>query len=433
MKLIAIIALVVVWLVGCGGVRQVNTNFVLPEIHPQGFLDTPFQQGWEYLKQGDADQALRSFELSHVQPEQKLVGIGYARLAQNRFNEARDCFYKVQRLNAQNMDAAIGIATSYEAQGDQEKAFPLYTKLLAQYPENSWIRSRYDYIKVTATQRLLQEAENHRLQSRPDEFVRALEKALQYSPEMVSIWSQIADFHYGNGAWNESLPYYEAVLEKQPFNQEVMFRLVDLYEKSGKFDMALVDVQKLLELRPGDAALESKKSELTRKLQETTLPQKFKNIFFKTEINREELAALIGYYFDRQLRLEGEPVIITDIESSFAKTEIIILCTIGIMPSRPDHTFDRYAIPNRSTLAVILNTLIVYLERKGVALQLPSAARPVEPADVSPLHKNYSTIRFIVNADILGLDNENNFNPTATISPFDAISALRKIAGAIKK
>jgi hypothetical protein len=177
--------------------------------------------------------------------------------------------------------------------------------------------------------------------------------------------------------------------------------------------------------------LESEKKRIREQFQEMNLPEKFKKIFFKTEINREEMAALIGYYFDRYIQLEKAPEIITDIDGSFARDYIIKTCTSGIMGARPDHTFDRFSIPDRAMFAVILKALINYLEKKGHSLHFTPLADAVESVDLSPLHKNYDIIKFMVNAQILPLDSERIFNPTRSVSPNDVIYALKKILNSI--
>ena len=113
----------------------------------------------------------------------------------------------------------------------------------------------------------------------------------------------------------------------------------------------------------------AEKKRVRDRFQELTLPEKFKKIFFKTEINREELAALIGFYFDRYIQMDRAPEIITDIDGSFAREQIIKTCTAGIMHARPDHTFDRFTTPDRATFAVTLHALIDYLKAKGHILR----------------------------------------------------------------
>ena len=99
----------------------------------------------------------------------------------------------------------------------------------------------------------------------------------------------------------------------------MLLKLAALYEKKENFDLAMVTLDRLLALKPGDPFLEGEKKRIRDRFQELNLPEKFKKIFFKTEINREELAALIGYYFDRYIEMDQAPEIITDIDGSFAR------------------------------------------------------------------------------------------------------------------
>ena len=195
--------------------------------------------------------------------------------------------------------------------------------------------------------------------------------------------------------------------------------------------LAIVTLDRLLALKPGDPFLEGEKKRIRDHFQELTLPEKFKKIFFKTEINREELAALIGFYFDRLIELDRTPEILTDIDGSFAREQIIKTVTAGIMRARPDHSFARFAAPDRAAFALALQALIDYLKDKGHELRFVPLPVPAMLVDLSPLHKNYGTITFLLNAQVLALDTQGNFNPTSPVSPSDVIYALKKILNAI--
>jgi hypothetical protein len=228
------------------------------------------------------------------------------------------------------------------------------------------------------------------------------------------------------------MPYYEAVLEKEPHNEAVLLKLAAIYEKKEKFDLAIVTLDRLLALKPGDPFLEGEKKRIRDRFQEMALPEKFKRIFFKSEINREELAALIGFYFDRYIEMDGPPEIITDIDGSFAREQIMKTATAGIMRSLPDHTFARFVTPDRARFAVTLQALIDYLRQKGHTLRFTPLAAAAVAADLSPLHKDHAVIAALLNSQVMALDPQGNFNPTQPVSPGDVITALKKILNAIE-
>jgi hypothetical protein len=103
------------------------------------------------------------------------------------------------------------------------------------------------------------------------------------------------------------------------------------------------------------------------------------------------------------------------------------------MHARPDHTFQRFAAPDRAAFAATLNALIDYLKGRGRGLRFtPLAAAPVI-ADLSPLHKDFLGISFLVNSQVLPLDAQGNFNPTMPVSPADVIYALKRILNSIEE
>jgi hypothetical protein len=246
---------------------------------------------------------------------------------------------------------------------------------------------------------------------------------------MIELKVEIADFYNSKQQYKQAVLQYEKILEKLPHNQEILMKLAEVYEKMNRIDSALVIYRKMQEMKPGDLQISNKINELKIKFHESNLPPKFKNIYFKSDINREELAALLGHYFERYIETRP-PVIITDIGGSFAKEYIIKICTLNIMKLRPDHSFNRFALVNRAAFAVVINALLKYLEEVSFGaydMQFHPLDEVMEPIDISPLHKDYETIKFLVNSGILNLDNENHFNPTENITPSEVLETIKRI------
>ncbi len=278
-----------------------------------------------------------------------------------------------------------------EFEGRTAEAFRAYGDLALKVPDDAWVKLKYESIRSSATQGHLLEAEKAKATDKA-KYIRELEQAAFFSPDLAAITLQIADHYYAEGDGLRSLPYYEAVQEKEPHNEAVLLKLAALYEKRQNFDLAMVTLDRLLALKPGDPFLEGEKKRVRDRFQELTLPEKFKRIFFKTEVNREELAALVGFYFDRHIALDQAPEILTDIDGSFAREQIIKTVTAGIMHARPDHTFQRFATPDRAAFAATLNALIDYLKGKALTLRFtpltPGAGhrRPLAAAQGFPGH-----------------------------------------------
>jgi len=430
MKAILLAGLILLTL-ACGGVKPVTVDFHLPEVAGGTFLDSFYRQGWQQLQQGDSEAAYRSFQLSEAPLDKKQAAFGYVFLARKKYSAASDQFARALETNPGNIEAGMGQAMILEFEGRTADAFRAYGDLALKAPDDAWIKLKYESIRSSATQGFLLEAEKAKGVDKT-KHIRALEQAAFFSPDLGAITLQIADHYYDEGDWQRSLPYYEAVLDKEPHDQAVLLKLASLYEKKENFDLAMVTLDRLLALKPGDPFLEGEKKRIRDRFQELSLPEKFKKIFFKTEVNREELAALIGFYFDRYIQMDRAPEIITDIDGSFAREQIIKTSTAGIMRARPDHTFDRFSTPVRATFAVTLHALIEYLKSKGHNLRFTPLAVASGAADLSPLHKNFDIIAELVNSQVLPLDAENKFNPTGPVSPTDVIYALKRILNAIE-
>jgi len=436
LKLLPIVMVTILILVnsGCGGVQQVNTNIHIPELDSSLDHDSSYVEGWKKLKEGNPREAIKNFQQSSTTDERLFVGFGYAFLAQNKLEFARRNFEKVLEINPDNLQAQFGLATMYELLNENKKAFQVYSKLRTLYPENAWVKVRYDSIKTSETENYLKQAELYKTENQEDNYIGALETASWYSPEMVDIKVEIADFFNSKQEYQKAVNQYEKVLEKLPHNREILMKVADVYEKMNRFDSALVIYRKMQELRPGDLHISNKINELKIKFYESNLPPKFKNIYFKSEINREELAALLGFYFEKYLE-EQPPVIITDIGGSFAKEYIIKVCTLKIMNLRPDHSFDRFSKINRAALAVVINALLKYLEKNALGvydMQFHPLEEVIEPVDISPLHKDYETIKFLVNSGIMKSDAQNRFNPTRDVSPSEVLETIKKIVTSIQ-
>jgi len=432
-RIVRLILILIFLLVGCGGVTKVNTGIHIPELDRTQYNDSAYIEGWENLKSGNPKQAIRNFEQSTSVDEKLYVGFGYAFLQQNKISLARRNFEKALEINPDNLQAQFGVAIMHELLKEKMTAFRIYSNLRAKYPESTIVKVRYDYIKSTETRNYLEKARQYKSEYKTEKYIDALKQAAAYSPELVEIEIEIGDFFNLEGQYEKAALHYENVLEKFPNKEEVLVKLAAIYERSRKFDSAVVIYKRLLQLKPGDITYINKINDLKIKFYELNMPEKFKNIFFKSDINREELAALIGHYFDKFLDTRP-PIIITDIGGSFAKEQIIKVCTLGIMKIRPDHSFDRFPTIDRATFAVVVNGLLKYLrDEQRYSLKFTPSEEIIEPRDISPLHKNYKIIKFLVNAQIIKLDDEDKFNPTAKVTPSDVLISIRKILNSIEE
>ena len=159
-----LILVLILIVAGCGGVKRVNTQVHIPDLNSSDYNDPYYIEGWKSLKEGNPKIALKNFEQSNVKDEKLHVGFGYTFLSQNKFKLAEKNFNKALELNPDNFQANLGLATMYELLKKEEKAFWIYSKLLVINPENTRIKLRYEYLKSTKTEYVLNKAEEYRIQ-----------------------------------------------------------------------------------------------------------------------------------------------------------------------------------------------------------------------------------------------------------------------------
>ena len=417
----------VVLLAACGGVGRVNTGIHIPALETTAGSDAAYEAGWQALKEGKPKEAMQKFQQSAAADEKLYVAYGYTFLSQDKISLARRNFRKAIELNPDNVQAELGLAAIYELLEDMGNAFSAYSQLLAKYPEHAWIKVKYQNIKSTRTGFHLKQAEVYKSRDKTGKYIEALRMASRYSPEIIEIKTKIADYYNEEGQYKEAAFQYEKVLAELPNKEEILVKVAKVYEQMDKVDGAIMVYKSLLKLKPGDLKIINKINELKIKFYESDLPPKFKNIFFKQKVSREDLAALLGFYFKRYLQADKTPVIIRDITGSYAKEYIIEICTLKIMGTRPDHSFDRFTAVKRAVFAEVLDSLLKYLSRRDYKVKITPLEEVVEPVDISPLHRRYKIIKYLVNTRIMGLDAENRFNSTQTLSPGEVIAAIKKI------
>lgn len=435
MKKYLIVVLIILFsLTACVSTPKVKYDVDIPEIDSKGYNDPLFKEGWESLKAGNVDLAYQKFRESNSRDYKLHNAFGYVYLMKNKLENAARNFRESISLEKDNLQAEYGLAMISEIKNDTEDAFRRYGELLTKYPETAWIRTKFELIKSRETEKYMRSAEENQGENNSSAYINDLENASRYSPEINEIKLKIADHYFNNSDYDNASKYYESAIENNPNDARILERLAEAYENGDNLDSAIVIYKRLLKIKPGDISITNRINDLKIKFHEIDLPVKFKNIFFKENISREELAALIGHYFGDYIFYEGQPVILTDIKGSFAQEHIIKVCSSGIIKGNPDHSFDRYKLITRAYYSTVIRSLLDFLTGKaGVEINFTPASSELEPADISPLHRQYSNIKYLLKSQIMKLDGLGNFNPTSEISPADVMISLRKVIKSIRK
>lgn len=418
----------------CVSVRPGPALTYLPQPGEYINIDDAYAAGLDYLREGDPQAAIDSFRRSAVRDEYLFIAYGYAYLSKEEYEIARRNFEKALAINPDNKDARIGMQLLSEPDASREELLQAYSRLGARYPGDRWIQQRVEEIRREGREHYLKQAGKVRGdEDRQEEYIQHLKQAEVFGGRSDPVNLQIARFYRDQNDLPAATRYLEKYVMANEGDVQAMRELARLYERMEKYDQSLLVYRKIQALQPDQLEWQDRINEIKTLLYESDLPQKFKNIFFKESLTREDLAALVGHYFQDFLMIEGTPVIISDIGDSYARNQIILVCSNGIMQLKPDHSFDLYREVGRADFCTILNSLMRYLETRGYRLNLKVQRDLLRPVDVSAEHRSYSTILLLINLGIMDLDSQGRFNPTLSVKPYEAMAALKKILHEINR
>jgi len=420
-------------LAGCAGTPRVRTEVSIPTLESGAVgVDDTYANGWQRLRAGDPGQAMDLFRRSRADEDRLYVAFGFVYLVKGKLELAERNFKNALVLNKESAPALLGMAEYYRNQGDKREAFRIYSRLRTEYPDNPWVRLRHEQIRSAETERWLREAEKlQRENADGDVYRQALEKALYYSPDLVAVKEKLAEYLSSRQGGEQAAEVYQDIIASSPGNLEALEKLGGLYAEQGKYDYALVTYRRLQEKDPGNLDVSNRINMLKMRFNEAGFAVRFKNIYFKIDLTREELAALLGHYFQDEMVMSSSPRIITDIQHSFAREAIVKLCSLGIMELRPDHSFGVGNLEvlkvTRARFAVVMRNMIRYLENRGVTLALTASENPLDAADVLPVHKQHDVIRFMINARLMELDETGRFRPSELVTPMEALRSIMEV------
>lgn len=424
--------LLTLWIVfltlfSCVSVPETADIVYLPELDESQIEDASYREGIENLQKGKPDAAIESFRQSSADEKMLYLGYGYAYLYKKHYMVAERNFQQVLEMDPDNLDARIGLILLSERSGNPEELYHDYSRLISRYPENKWLRARFETLKKEGKEYYLKKARRMKEDYQDERYIYFLEKARIFFDRPREINLKISRFYREKGKFERALSYYQEVIGGEDAGDDVIGEAAAIYEEREEYDEALILYQKLLERNPDDVELANRVNRIRRLLYESSLPAKVKGIFFKQDITREDLAVLIGHYFKDQIGMPASPVIVSDIPDSSSREYVIKVCSTGIMKLAPDHSFDLHEKVSRADFSNVLQRLIRYLESKGFRVNLTARQELVIPKDIPRKHQSFSTILMLINLGIMELDEEGRFHPAYPVKPDQALSAIKRI------
>jgi len=196
-----------------------------------------------YLKKGDKTSAVDSFHKAanffrHEGFSPKALAL-YKKILNINPTEF-EALFSIGELNEEKgliTDAIkyyLATADSLSKGGKKEKLFDIYNKILALSPDDIHLRNKV--AEIYSKEGLMSEA------------------AKQYF--------QIAMLYFGKGDMENSMGYYQKVLDVQPLNKEAILGISYLYERSGNLERAIEQVKEAAKLFPEDTDIHLRGAEI---------------------------------------------------------------------------------------------------------------------------------------------------------------------------
>ena len=234
--------------------------------------------GLAYSYQGKFNDAIKCFnKVTSTDPDyenaQKRTGI--AMLATGRINEASECFAKLLRKNDNSAEINYNMALAESLQQKYDDTIRHLKRVLVLDPNYPGARYRMG-LALIATNKpneaiacfndVLRQNRNSAevhynlaialgMQKKYDEAMKYLNKAMELDPNNSDIHNKMGMALLATGRPGEAIIHFKYVLQTNKIQSEVYENLGSAYIQVGKYDLAIQNLTKAIELKPNNISL----------------------------------------------------------------------------------------------------------------------------------------------------------------------------------
>ncbi len=225
---------------------------------------------------------------------------------------------------------------------------------------------------------------------------------------------------------SEAEEFYRRALAMAPKEPTLHLRFADLLARENKADEAASErkiAEDLMPRRAGNApaTTEPRGDDLEDLGRWGSDIAVFRQIRNAPVVSREQVAAIILKYFPQVVEHRQTPQIVTDIDSSWARTEIQTVVDVGLMDLLANHTFEPGAVMTRGDFATALARVI-----RMIGLS-PNPAAPIATPDVVPTNTQYADIQLVLGFALMSVQDSGNFDVSGDVSGRDGVHAADRL------
>lgn len=359
------------------------------------------------------------------------AGLGFVLLAGRQFRNAEPRFGAVVAANSRYLPAWIGRAEALLGLGQDREAIAALERVLVLDPRRESARTRLEFLKLRATQTLVDGARRARAAGRLAEAERQLEAAVTDSPSSAVLVRELGAVELAAGKVDEAEGHARRAIQLEPREGSHQAFLGDVLEAGRKYRDASTAYARAgaLDARP---EWRERMLDLREKAEAALLPASFAKVTTAPTVTRGEVAAFIGIHLDTIIEQAPRRVtdVATDIRTHWAANWIVPVTRAGVMTILPNHTFQPAAVVRRADLASIVSALLrIALTSRRADLATWQAARP-RFTDLAPTHVAYPVAALAVAAGAMAVDGDGGFAATRAVTGRELDIAVRRV-GAI--
>lgn len=387
------------------------------------------EPGWRYLQDDDLRSASREFAAAlkrnpGLYPAH--AGEGYVAFARGEHERALEAFDAALGGAANYVPALVGRGQVYLATKRDPEALAAFEAALAADPSLADVQRRVDVLRFRNVQQTIEAARTAAAAGRLEDARVAYERALTVSPDSAFLHRELAVVERRRGATDVALQHLRRAVELDASDVTSLVEIGDLLADRQDYAGAEAAYRKAAAIEP-DPDLNVKIAAVAERGREARLPAEFRAIPAATQINRGELAALIGVRLERVVAAAPErQVVITDTRGSWAADWITRVARAGIIEPFENHTFQPRAQVRRGEMAAAVSRVVSLLAPGDPALRKRIAEQP-KIADMTPTHLSYNAAAVAVSSGIMPLLDGGRFQVGRAVTGAEAVDIVERL------
>ena len=345
----------------------------------------------------------------------------YVALYQRQDPLAVQKFEQVLSANPGNRIALYYLAELAFARGDYARSSDLYLKLIAVDKTRTDLEAKRQKSLLLATDNLLQSAAKAEEEKRLAAAEELYRQTLGIAPHEPAFHAKLAELLVREQKWDEALVHYRTQLEFGGRNASVERNIAEALMNLGRTEEARVVLDRLRKEGSFDESLDAKVNELEDLGRWGNDIELFREIKSTQVLTREQLAGLIIRYFPQVAEFQQNPQIVTDTQSSWARTEVQVVVGVGLIDPFPNHTFQPSTRVTRGEFAMAISRLVRLLSVS------PSTAPPIPVSDLDSGSDLYPEIQLVLGHGLMTLKGVGTFGINGEVSGEEAVPAVARL------